>query len=190
MSDPQSALSHVTWPEVFTPAELDAIIALGESLMPRKADIHDQEGLRQLHRMRSTEVAWITPTEQSKWLYERMLALMRNVNERFYQFDLRGFSDPFQYTVYHHADGGHYDWHVDQGPTVVQRKLSFTLQLSDPSHYEGGDLELRAGHLPEIGARGRGTLIAFPSYVLHRVTPVTSGTRRSLVVWIAGPKFR
>jgi PKHD-type hydroxylase len=187
---PHATLTHVSWPEAFTPAEMDAIEAIGEGLAPRGAEIANKEGLRELERIRITKMAWITVGEETKWLYDRIWNLMGSLNEQFYQFDLRGFSDPFQYTIYRDADGGHYDWHVDQGPTVVQRKLSLTLQLSEPSQYEGCDLELRAGNLAEVAPRERGTLIAFPSYVLHRVTPIRSGTRKSLVAWISGPKFR
>ena len=49
---------------------------------------------------------------------------------------------------------------------------------------------LEAGSGPYRAHKARGTLVAFPSYVMHRVTPVTSGTRKSLVAWVAGPKFR
>jgi PKHD-type hydroxylase len=185
-----STMTYVTAEDTFTPAELDRIEACGEALMPRGAVIADGEQQRRLERIRITQVAWITHSEQTLWLYERIRMLVRQMNDRFYQFDLRGFSDPFQYTIYRDSDGGHYDWHVDQGPTVVQRKLSITVQLSDPASYEGCDLLFRAGNKVETAPRTRGALIAFPSYVLHRVTPIVSGTRKSLVIWASGPKFR
>ena len=110
--------------------------------------------------------------------------------ERTYQFDLSGFSENFQYTIYHGTEGGHYDWHVDQGPLHVRRKLSLSLQVSHSSQYEGCDLQFYAGNKIETAPRERGTIIAFPSYVLHRVTPVVSGTRKSIVVWVTGPRFK
>ena len=70
------------------------------------------------------------------------------------------------------------------------RKISLSLQLTDPSCYRGCDLVLEAGDGPYSAERTRGTLIAFPSYVLHRVTPIESGIRKSLVIWVAGPEFR
>ena len=97
-------------------------------------------------------------------------------------------SESFQYTVYEGAEGGHYDWHVRYWhQTVEPRKISLSLQLTEPAAYEGCELMLEAGDGPIRADKARGTLIAFPSYVLHRVTPVTAGTRKSLVIWVAGP---
>jgi PKHD-type hydroxylase len=70
------------------------------------------------------------------------------------------------------------------------RKLSLILQLSDATEYEGGELQLKDSSDHTAVERKKGHLIAFPSYLLHRVTPVTKGIRRSLVVWISGPAFR
>jgi PKHD-type hydroxylase len=64
------------------------------------------------------------------------------------------------------------------------------LQLSDPSEYDGGDLELFIAPNPTVATRKKGLIYIFPSWVLHRVTPVTRGIRKSLVIWITGPKFK
>jgi PKHD-type hydroxylase len=113
------------------------------------------------------------------------------INAEFYSFDLFGLEPGFQYTIYDGAEGGHYDWHVDLGGHDVEfRKISLSLQLTDPSDYQGCDLILQAGSGPFGAERARGTLIAFPSYVLHRVTPIQAGIRKSLVIWVAGPPFR
>ena len=86
---------------------------------------------------------------------------------------------------------GFYRWHVDNNmqSDVPPRKLSMTVQLSDPSEYTGGELQLHDGEV-QTAVNSRGHVIIFPSYVLHRVQPVTSGTRRSLVVWANGPGFK
>lgn len=108
----------------------------------------------------------------------------------FFDFDLYGFVEDFQYIVYN-SDNSHYDWHMDKGTlTSPPRKLSLVLQLTDPSEYEGGDLELNYCSQPVKTKKERGLVYAFPSWVVHRVTPVTKGVRKTLVVWIAGPKFR
>ena len=108
-----------------------------------------------------------------------------------YKYELFGLVEAFQYTVYDGEEGGHYNWHVDMGRENVEpRKISLSLQLTDPLDYEGCNLVLEAGDGPYVAERGRGTVVAFPSYVLHRVTPIESGTRKSLVVWVAGPEFR
>jgi PKHD-type hydroxylase len=104
---------------------------------------------------------------------------------------LHGLAESLQYTIYHGAEGGHFDWHRDQGDAHEEpRKISLSLQLSDGSSYEGCALELHSSGGVQAAPRKRGTLIAFPSYVLHRVTPIRSGIRKSLVVWAAGPEFR
>ena len=70
------------------------------------------------------------------------------------------------------------------------RKISISIQLSRPEDYDGGDLELMYGTEPQKLDRTRGAFIAFPSFMLHRVTPVTRGTRWSLVAWILGTRWR
>jgi PKHD-type hydroxylase len=61
--------------------------------------------------------------------------------------------------------------------------------LSEADAYEGCNLELHGADV-QVAPRTRGTMIAFPSYMLHRVTPVLSGIRKSLVIWAAGTEFR
>ena len=97
-----------------------------------------------------------------------------------------------QFTEYRGDNSGHYDWHSDVSwgaDTQYDRKLSMSIQLSDPDEYRGGDFELRNSNPPE-GLRDRGSVIIFPAYLLHRVTPVTAGIRLSLVTWIEGPRWR
>jgi PKHD-type hydroxylase len=101
----------------------------------------------------------------------------------------------FQYARYDGGEGGHFDWHKDYGkdygaPDQEPRKLSLSIQLSDGAGYQGCELEVRAGNQVDIAPKTRGAVVAFPSYVLHRVTPITSGVRKSLVVWAVGPEFK
>lgn len=182
--------AFTAWDGVLTADELDRIEAHGDSLTEAKATLFDGGQGYEKARIRVTQTAWIEPNEDARWFYDRMQQVVRSINTATYQFDLTGFSENLQYTVYHGNQGGHYDWHVDQGPMKVRRKLSFSIQMSNPDDYEGGDLELRSGNKVETAPRKRGTVIAFPSYVLHRVTPVTAGTRKSIVLWTTGPKFR
>jgi len=180
------------WEGAFTPEELDRIVAHGDGLALRKADLlgaADKTGTPEADRIRVTRTAWINPGPDTAWLFQRLQQVAVALNNGAFQFDLHGFSEAFQYTVYHGDEGGHYGWHVDQG-TVPPRKLSLSLQLSNDGDYDGCDLEFLPGHAAETAPRTRGTVIAFPSYLLHRVTPVTRGTRKSLVAWVTGPKFR
>jgi PKHD-type hydroxylase len=177
------------WKDVFTPAELDAIEAFGDALAPMRAEIAGRGAATD--QLRVTRVAWMERNPQTAWLYARLEEMVLILNREFYGFDLYGLVEAFQYTVYDGQEGGHYNWHVDLGGEDVEpRKISLSLQLSDPSSYQGCDLVLEAGTGPYIAERARGTLIAFPSYVLHRVTPIESGTRKSLVIWVSGPAFR
>lgn len=187
-----ATLTFAAWADAFSPQEMDRIEAHGDRLTVERASLLGvpEEEVRAFDAVRITRTAWIAPGPDTKWIYDRMQGIVRALNERTYQFDLRGFSENFQYTIYDGAEGGHYDWHVDHGPLHVRRKLSLSLQVSHASQYEGCDLQLKAGNKIETAPRERGTVIAFPSYVLHRVTPVVSGTRKSMVVWVTGPKFK
>ena len=86
-----------------------------------------------------------------------------------------------------------YNAHMDcdlSAPRATCRKLSVTVQLSDPGTYAGGDLQLGAVGQPGPELRGQGSIIVFPAFVEHRVTPMTSGQRYSLVAWLSGPCWR
>ncbi len=87
-------------------------------------------------------------------------------------------------------DPGHFDWHLCQIPGGAQRKLSFSLQLTDPADYDGCELELHGGAKSLVAPRMRGAIITFPSSAMHRVTPIRRGIRRAVVIWTAGPSFR
>lgn len=122
------------------------------------------------------------------WLNDRMWGLVCEINSRNFGFLIDCIERP-QHITYHVGD--HYGWHQDKGPgTPAPRKLSLTVQLDCDGDYEGGDLQIQVGceHVPT--SRHLGAVIAFPSWMTHRVTPVTRGVRRALVVWADGPAFR
>ncbi len=124
-------------------------------------------------------------------LYDDIQEFVLSCNERFYNFNLTGF-EPLQYLVYDEP-GAHFKTHIDTSyyyEAGVDRKLSFTIQLSDENEYEGGDLEMwryEAKYQPVI--KQKGSIVLFSSMTPHRVTPVIKGVRRSLVGWIYGPPF-
>tara|TARA_Y100000590_G_scaffold269472_1_gene302590 strand:- start:4317 stop:4961 length:645 start_codon:yes stop_codon:yes gene_type:complete len=170
---------------VFSPSEIKTIIAIGESGELDKA----RTGGRNSDDNRNSFVHFIFPNDVTNWIYERLSAAVNELNDMYFGFDLFSFEQGLQFTRYE-APGQHYDWHIDRGMATGQRKMSLTVQLSDSEDYEGGDLQLRFGKEPIIGRRDLGTMTMFPSYTLHRVTPVTKGTRYSLVGWISGPPFK
>ncbi len=139
--------------------------------------------------IRRSEVQRLTPNESNRWLYEKLVQQISTINQLHYEFDLAGFTEPLQLTRY--ASGGFYDWHLDLGNNRASiRKLSFIVQLVDGATYDGGEVEIRSGNRPITLPKGQGTMALFPSYILHRVNPVSRGVRQSLVGWIGGHHLR
>jgi PKHD-type hydroxylase len=168
-------------PGALSAEECARVIALGDALPRSTGRVEVGE-----ETYRVGHIAWLEPAPDTHWLYHK-LGLLFDEQARAYGFELTGFADALQYTMY--GPGQHFDWHMDLGPGPTSvRKLSMTLQLSDGGQYEGGALEfLNAPGLPQM--RPAGSAIFFPSYLAHRVAPITSGTRRSLVAWGCGPAF-
>jgi PKHD-type hydroxylase len=176
--------SWAYWDNAFTKEECERIIELGNSKTQKQAATRGGDS-----KVRKSEVAWLYPSDDLDWAYRRLTDVITSLNERFFKFDLFGATEGSQFTKYT-APGGKYGQHIDSAPGTLIRKLSFTLQLSDPKDYKGGDLCLYLGDKPEVMKRDRGYVALFPSYVLHEVTPVTKGTRYSLVSWITGKPFK
>ena len=181
--EPNAGLTFVTArPRALTAAECDRVRALGESVPPQAGAI-----VKGPSDYRVSHIGWLAPGPETEWLYHRMAALFAEAN-RSYRVEIRGLVDALQYTVY--GAEQHFDWHLDLGPgSTSARKLSLTIQLSDPGDYTGGELEF-VGRPVGPESRERGTAVIFPSFLGHRVSPVTGGIRRSLVAWAYGPAFR
>jgi|TARA_R110000824_G_scaffold607_1_gene3808 PKHD-type hydroxylase len=170
---------------VFTPPEIKAIIAIGEVNDLDKA----RTGGNKSSKDRDSFVKFLFPNDATTWIFEKLSGVVTEMNARYWGFDLSGFEQGLQFTRYE-APGQHYDWHIDAGMITGHRKLSLTVQLSDPDDYEGGDLELRWGKDPMKANREQSMITVFPSWTMHRVTPVTRGRRFSLVAWVSGPPFK
>ncbi|MGF1543426.1 MAG: 2OG-Fe(II) oxygenase [Parvularculaceae bacterium] len=139
---------------------------------------------------RRSSVAWASRDDGFEWLYERLATLARGVNAQFFGFDIDGIESAAQIARYDAETAGTYDWHTDFGIGSPRRKLSISVQLTDGADYDGGDLEFDVSSEATKAGRERGIVVAFPSFVRHRVAPVTRGTRYSLVAWISGPRWR
>ena len=147
-----------------------------------------------LEEVRDSNIKWIPQNDDWFWLYEKLANMATEANNSLWKFDLHQIPEMIQYTEYK-APAGHYDWHADIGPGLLSnRKVSITVQLSEPDEYEGGNLELfKGGSMkgPFIEAeRNAGCVFLFPSYMMHRVTPVTRGTRKSFVLWLGGGHYK
>jgi len=171
--------------DAFTPQELDAIINIGNALELERASTFGKND----PDIRDSYVQFLFPNEVTDWVFARLGGVINAMNDAFFGFDLTAMEQGLQFTRYA-APGEHYEWHIDRGMQTGTRKLSLSLQLSDPDDYEGGDLELWFGGEPIKVSRDRGMMTLFPSWTMHRVTPVTKGTRYSLVCWISGPSFK
>lgn len=182
----------VSWNDAFSTDELNSIIEYCNNLELSKGTVGGYTDNDDINSVRSSSVSWLSLNESTTWIYDRLANIARNLNGQFYKFDLYGFSEDLQYTVYNSDNNGHYTWHVDWGSSSDSppRKFSIVLQLSDPSEYEGGDLEIFTSKNPVAVSKKKGLITAFPSFTLHRVSPVTSGIRKTLVVWACGPAFK
>jgi PKHD-type hydroxylase len=190
---PDNSVNHnhdfVTWENAFTDEEIDAIVKYGDSIALETATVGGADG--DISLVSRSRVGWIENNEETNWIYDRLAYVGRKINGKFYNFDLYGFVEHLQFTIYTEDDKGHYGWHQDMSPTTESaRKLSMVLQLSAPEDYEGGTFETMGGSEPCALDKKRGLIAAIPSWRLHRVTPVTKGIRKTLVVWIAGPSFK
>jgi PKHD-type hydroxylase len=176
-----------TWENVFTAKECEDIIKLGEYLNPHVADVDEQ---RIVSSARSSKISWIFPALETEWIFQRLQHVVTTLNDKLFKFDIYGFAEGLQFTRYD-APSGHYIAHTDKMPNLTHpRKLSVTVQLSDPSTYEGGDLVMHWSHEGAPTPKDQGRMMLFPSYTLHEVTPVTKGTRYSLVCWVTGRPFK
>jgi PKHD-type hydroxylase len=139
--------------------------------------------------IRRSQISWLNNNPDNKWVFEKLANVVSKINAQHFRFDVTGFGEPLQLTNYNQSENGMYGWHQDYGGGV-SRKLSMVVQLTDPSEYEGGNLQMMTSGQPENVRKQRGLIAIFPSYVLHQVTPVTQGSRQSLVAWVSGPAFK
>ena len=178
--------NYYCFKEGFSEQELEWIDNLKELYPYEEASV---VGGDELKDVRKSKVKWIHVDDKSHWVYDKIHSFILEANN-VWKFDLHSIVDSIQYTEYY-DDGGHYGWHMDIGPHPINhRKVSITIQLSNPEDFEGGELELWTGSGIQNVEKHKGCAILFPSYMLHRITPVTKGVRKSLVLWIGGSTFR
>jgi PKHD-type hydroxylase len=174
---------------VFTDQEIEEIIQIGESQPKIKATTVGEDISQEVTDYRVSDIAWLANNPKTSWVFDRIADLAIKANSEMWNFDIWDFQDDLQYTSYY-GNGGHYDWHADLGAGISNRKLSIVLQLSNSDEYEGGDLQMNTGGSILNIPREKGLICFFPSFVLHRVTPLSSGLRRSLVTWLCGANLR
>lgn len=173
----------------FSDEELDRLEHYCDGLPLDKGVFNNSSGGEANAAIRVTDTAAIHQNPDIMWFFERLAAIVRTINARSWRFDLRGFYEAPQFLVYRASDQGHYNWHMDVGPEPP-RKLSLTIQLTNPARYQGCELQFNIGTEIISTPKSRGHVIAFPSHMIHRVTPITSGVRKAIVAWVTGPEFK
>ncbi|MFA7429434.1 MAG: 2OG-Fe(II) oxygenase [Rhodospirillaceae bacterium] len=176
----------VEHPDAFTLDECALLIGLTATRPHKEAGLVDGQAQVEIRR---TLIHWLAEDAETAWVYQRLASIVAQENREKFHFALTGFDEDAQ--VGRYAEGHFYDWHIDRGGrgTGRSRKLTVSVQLTDPRDYDGGDLELNPDGHPICGPRTRGTAAVFPAYTLHRVAPITRGVRHSLVFWAHGPDF-
>lgn len=156
------------------------------------------------YEFRDSNVVFLPQSKDTEWLYDPLYKVLNEAKQKCWRtFKVEQLQN-VQYTVYK-APAGRYNWHCDTGqPTsgMERRILSIVVQLLDPNTHSGGEFEIAEcatsdlnkvvyGQIPDPKfvkslKPPRGSVIVFPSFVQHRVSPVTVGTRKSLVGWCDG----
>ena len=178
---------YAFWNNAFSKEECQTIINIAKNKGLIKGETFNDDKTKDI---RDSKISWLYTSDNMDWVFRRVTDITLNLNERFFKFDLFGINEGFQFTNYE-APSGNYGKHVDRTMNIPVRKLSISIQLTNPEEYEGGELKLYDGQ--EEGTvmdKSQGTLVIFPSYVLHEVMPVTKGERNSLVTWVTGKQFK
>ena len=197
----ERAISNISLEKDFTVAQVGSGYTSIDKLNIVKSEVDK--------KLRESKVCFLDGIDYPE-LYEQLFAIVDYYNKDVskWGYDVCGMDD-MQYGIY--SEGGFYDWHIDEYPSPIwisspnsfnkklgswyNRKISVSIFLNDPSEYEGGELDIevdgpKADSRYETFKLPKGSIVVFPSNKWHRVRPITSGVRKSLVAWIFGPPFR
>lgn len=191
---------YIWWNDAFTEQEINNIIIQCEKEELECSTTVGAKSQEDVEQVRKSKVKFFNRTIETDWIFQRLNQTIENINESYYNFVLNGYNS-FQFTVYDSDVKGRYDWHMDttMGDTIdfqsdkEMRKLTAVMLLSEPNvDFTGGEFQLFSGgniEYPITPNLHKGMIICFPSFMVHRVKPVLLGVRKSLVIWVTGPKF-
>ncbi len=180
MNTNDAVAAFLVRPGALPPDECEALVRTLAGRPAAAGEIVPEAG----SALRRSTVRWLEDRDRA--VARRVRSLIDELNDAWFGFHIDGV-EAIQLAEY--GPGCAYGSHIDLGPGATsRRKLSISIQLSDPTAYTGGDLAFRGVSPP--GARARGAAVVFPSYLEHAVRPVTAGVRHSLVAWAVGPPFR
>ena len=184
-----SVIQPIICNEIFSPAECLKIINHAEGSKVEDATIGKTNELNQ--SIRKTKVKHLLLNSNNLWIAQKVIPFIEEANNLRYKFKITRIKE---LQLLEYTEGCFFDWHVDlKGNTEgTTRKLSFIVFLSDKNNYEGGSLiwDLRNDPNIPITSMPLGSMIIFPSFIPHKITPVTKGVRHTLVGWIHGPLFQ
>ena len=171
---------------LFSGEEVEDIIKIGEGCKQDSGQVIYKNKLNFI--VRRSKVAWVGSSEM-KPVYDKVWDALAGLNRLHWGFEIDSLQNA-QYSTY--GPLCHYFYHMDIGTKegTGERKLSVSINLTDPAEFIGGKLRVIGGGANEkYPSQSLGAMIAFPSYLMHRVSPVWWGTRRSLVFWATGKPF-
>jgi len=178
-------MAVLTQKGLFSPPECERIISDNAHGF-EKSNVQQHGSSDIPHRkedIRNSSQTWVEQSKENVWLFDKMLAIAMAANKEF-GFEIDYF-EALQLARY--EEGQFYTKHIDMGcGHMGNRKLSFSVQLSAPDTYEGGDIVCDNNGKDFFAPRDLGSVTVFPSFMPHEVKPVTKGTRYSLVVWASG----
>ena len=176
---------------MFTPEECEKVISIAKEAYASSASIGGKGPGMVNREIRSANIFDIPNTLEYRWIWDKIGVAVNIVNAGHFQYDIAGITHALQ-LIHYDTTGevpGHYSWHVDTGPgTSAMRKISISVQLSDPNNYEGCDLTVMDHGNNVVGTKERGSFNIFPSYMPHMVSPITKGERYALVIWVHGSR--
>ena len=177
--------SYAYWEKVFTKNECQAIIDIAK----KKGLIEGVTTKKSGANARSSKICWLYGSDNLEWAFRKITDVVLDLNKRYFQFDIFGLNEGLQFTNYK-APSDKYKKHIDRSLDISVRKLSLSIQLTDPQDYEGGELFIYEDEEGQEMKKGQGDLVLFPSYMLHEVKPIKKGERNSLVAWVTGKQFK
>jgi PKHD-type hydroxylase len=187
--------SHVWWNDAFSEEELDLL-----EHYCFQQELEKSTTVGETENYRLSNIKFIDKNTDSTWIFDKFNSVVDGLNDQYYNFNLYGYKT-FQYTTYKAEAFGKYDWHMDTTldhllPENMKvestRKLTLVMVLNKPEiDFTGGEFQLNLGREAESTTLDmpRGKIYAFPSFLIHRVKPVLTGVRKSIVIWVEGPKF-
>lgn len=181
---------YFAWQELFSEEECLSIIDIGlNKILPMEIGKIDEQFAETLTERRS-KISYIPLKDEYDWIFQKITKAIMYNNKKWYNYDLHKI-ESLQFTEYDESYNGMYQRHTDTYYiNRFTRKLSFSIQLSNPKDYEGGELVIHKCMTPDRLPKNQGSFIIFPSLTLQEVTPVVKGTRYCLEGCVVGPRFR